>query len=492
MELDKGYTFNLPKANQSIIKVIGVGGGGSNAVNHMYNQGIKDVEFIVVNTDTQALQSSPVPNKLQIGVNLTEGLGAGANPERGRSAALESKEEIRELLSHNTKMVFITAGMGGGTGTGAAPVIAKISKDLGILTVGIVTAPFSWEGRKKRAQADVGLEELKANCDTVVTILNDKLSEMFGQLTLRQAFAQADNILTTAAKSIAEIITVTANVNVDFEDVKTVMKDSGGAVMGSAAASGEGRALRAAAEALNSPLLNNTDIHGAQKILLSIMYGEEDELQMSELDEITSYIEERTGGDSEIIFGYGCDYALGNQIRVTMIATGFQPAESQQRVATQVQHYELSSGKQTSLFPAQEPLPKPTEVPIRQQELPLKSENTLPQELVPLEGKYEMTFVNKAEEPPAANTRTPTPSDELRDKRLKMTKEYSDRIKKLYALSENNEQALDELYKKPAYLRSNAKLADTPDPDDDHTSRYNLNDDKGLLGNNRFLHDNVD
>jgi hypothetical protein len=175
-----------------------------------------------------------------------------------------------------------------------------------------------------------------------------------------------------------------------------------------------------------------------------------------------------------------------------MIATGFQPAESQQRVATQVQHYELSSGKQTSLFPAQEPLPKPTEVPIRQQELPLKSENTLPQELVPLEGKYEMTFVNKAEEPPAANTRTPTPSDELRDKRLKMTKEYSDRIKKLYALSENNEQALDELYKKPAYLRSNAKLADTPDPDDDHTSRYNLNDDKGLLGNNRFLHDNVD
>lgn len=492
MELDKGYTFNLPKANQSIIKVIGVGGGGSNAVNHMYNQGIKDVEFIVVNTDTQALQSSPVPNKLQIGVNLTEGLGAGANPERGRSAALESKEEIRELLSQNTKMVFITAGMGGGTGTGAAPVIAKISKDLGILTVGIVTSPFSWEGRKKKAQADVGLQELRANCDTVITILNDKLSDMFGQLTLRQAFAQADNILSTAAKSIAEIITVTANINVDFEDVKTVMKDSGAAVMGSAVASGEGRALRAAEEALTSPLLNNTEILGAQKILLSIMYGEEDELHMDELKEITGYIEERTGGESEIIFGYGGDHTLGNQIRVTLIATGFQAVEEAPTYTQAIQHIELSSGKQTSLFPTAEPTPRSVDATPKRPEPADRPESTPPQELVPLEGKYEMTFVNKTEEQSTSQPRQPSAADELRDKRLKMTKEYSDRIKKLYALSENNEQALDELYKKPAYLRSNAKLADTPDPDDNHTSRYNLNDDKGLLGNNRFLHDNVD
>src|SRR5215207_7586054 len=228
------YKFDIPSQSQSIIKVIGVGGGGSNAVNHMYNQGIKDVEFVVCNTDVQALKSSSVPTILPIGVDLKEGLGAGANPERGKQAALESKEQIRASLGNDTKMVFITAGMGGGTGTGAAPVIAKVAKDLDILTVGIVTAPFMFEGRKKRMQADNGIKELSENCDTVLVILNDKLREMFGNLPIRAAFAKADNVLSTAAKSIAEIITVTSEVNVDFEDVKTVMKDSGAAVMGSA------------------------------------------------------------------------------------------------------------------------------------------------------------------------------------------------------------------------------------------------------------------
>lgn len=320
----KDYKFDLPKNHKSIIKVIGVGGGGSNAVNHMYNQGIKDVEFVVVNTDAQALKSSPVPLRLQLGANLTEGLGAGANPEKGRNAALESKEEIRELLSDNTKMVFITAGMGGGTGTGAAPVIAKIAKDLDILTVGIVTAPFIFEGKKKMNSAQAGIEALRDNCDTVLVILNDKLREIYGNLAIRSAFAKADNILSTAAKSIAEIITVHQDVNVDFEDVKTVMKDAGAAVMGSATEEGEGRAIKAAEKAIASPLLNNVDIKGAQKILLSIMSGEDEELSMDELSEITEYIQERAGEEAEVIFGQGIDTDLGKAIRVTVIATGFE------------------------------------------------------------------------------------------------------------------------------------------------------------------------
>ena len=236
------YTFDIPAQSTSIIKVIGVGGGGSNAVNHMFSQGIKDVEFVICNTDKQALASSSVPNRLQIGADLTEGLGAGANPERGKQAAVESREQIRELLSNGTRMVFITAGMGGGTGTGAAPVIAKVAKELGILTVGIVTAPFMFEGKKKRLQAEQGIKELSDNCDTVLVILNDKLREIYGNLPIRSAFAKADTVLSTAAKSIAEIITVTADVNVDFEDVKTVMKDSGAAVMGSSVTEGENRA----------------------------------------------------------------------------------------------------------------------------------------------------------------------------------------------------------------------------------------------------------
>jgi cell division protein FtsZ len=320
----KDYRFDLPKNQKSIIKVIGVGGGGSNAVNHMYGLGIKDVEFVVVNTDAQALKSSPVPLRLQLGANLTEGLGAGANPEQGRCAALESEEEIRELLADNTKMVFITAGMGGGTGTGAAPIVAKIAKELNILTVGIVTAPFMFEGKKKMAVAQAGIESLRENCDTVLVILNDKLREIYGNLAIRTAFSKADDILSTAARSIAEIITIHQDVNVDFEDVKTVMKDAGAAVMGSATEEGEGRAIRAAGSAISSPLLNNVDIKGAQKILLSIMSGEEEELSMDELSDITEYIQEKAGDNAEVIFGQGIDPELGRAIRVTVIATGFE------------------------------------------------------------------------------------------------------------------------------------------------------------------------
>ncbi|ROT47054.1 cell division protein FtsZ [Candidatus Cardinium hertigii] len=323
------YTFDLPSHHKSIIKVMGVGGGGSNAVNNMYKRGIKDVSFIVCNTDVQALQSSPIQNKLQIGAALTSGLGAGANPEVGRNAALESKESIRELLDDDTKMLFITAGMGGGTGTGAAPVIANIARKQGILTVGIVTLPFSFEGKKKHLQAQEGITELRKNCDTVLIILNDKMQTTLGGLSISKAFLEADNVLTTAAKSIAEIITVPGYVNVDFEDVKTVMKNAGAAVMGSGEAEGEGRAMQAAAIALASPLLDYTDIRGAKKILLSIVSGQAAELQMDELTIITNYIQEQTGEDAEMIFGHGSDPEMEEKIKVTVIATGFnrEPGE---------------------------------------------------------------------------------------------------------------------------------------------------------------------
>ena len=323
---DKTYSFDLPPQHKSIIKVIGVGGGGSNAVNHMYNQGIKDVEFFVCNTDLQALHSSPVPNKIQIGTNLTQGLGAGANPEKGKNAAIESKEDIRDVLSEDTRMLFITAGMGGGTGTGAAPEIAKVAKELGILTVGIVTQPFGFEGRKKIKLAEQGLADLRENCDTVLVILNDKLREVYSNLTLSNAFAQADNVLTTAAKSIAEIITLPGYINVDFEDVKTVMANSGAAVMGSARAEGDQRSRRAAEMALSSPLLDNVNIRGAQKILLSIKSGNKKEIQMEELDEITSFIHDECGQDAEMIFGHGMDEELQESVMVTVIATGFKGA----------------------------------------------------------------------------------------------------------------------------------------------------------------------
>ncbi|WP_342265549.1 cell division protein FtsZ [Cardinium endosymbiont of Philonthus spinipes] len=324
---DITYKFDLPLHHKSIIRVIGVGGGGSNAVNNMYKRGIKDVSFIVCNTDVQALQSSPIPIKLQIGEALTSGLGAGANPEVGRNAALESKESIRELLDDDTKMLFVTAGMGGGTGTGAAPVIASIARKQGILTVGIVTLPFSFEGKKKHLQAQEGINELRKHCDTVLIILNDKIQTILGGLSISEAFREADNVLTTAAKSIAEIITVPGYVNVDFEDVKTVMKNAGAAVMGSGEAEGEGRALQAAETALASPLLDYTDIRGAKKILLSIVSGQAAELQMDELTIITNYIQEQTGNDAEVIFGHGSDPEMSERIRVTVIATGFNREE---------------------------------------------------------------------------------------------------------------------------------------------------------------------
>ena len=318
--------FEMLKDKSSIIKVIGVGGGGGNAVNHMYNQGIVGVDFIICNTDAQALELSPIPNKVQLGASLTEGRGAGSMPEVGKNSAIESIDDVKELLGATTKMIFITAGMGGGTGTGASPIIAQAARELGILTVGIVTTPFNFEGKRRKQQADEGLEAFKKHVDTLLVISNDKLREMYGNLTLSNAFAEADNILTTAAKGIAEIITVPGYINVDFEDVKTVMQSSGVAIMGSASAEGEGRAFKAVQSALASPLLNDNDIEGARYILLNITSGEK-EVLMDEVSEITDYIQNQAGLTADIIWGNCYDETLGDKISVTLIATGFQTKE---------------------------------------------------------------------------------------------------------------------------------------------------------------------
>jgi cell division protein FtsZ len=316
--------FDLPKEKSSIIKVIGVGGGGSNAVSHMFSQKIDGVNFIICNTDAQSIASSTVPNKIQLGPHLTQGLGAGANPEIGRQATEESLEEIRRILEVNTKMAFITVGMGGGTGTGGAPIISKICKDLGILTVGIVTTPFAYEGKKRIQQAEEGIKNMKQYVDTLLVISNDKLRHQFGNLKMREAFAKADNVLATAAKCITDVISSTGQINVDFADVCTVMKNGGVAILGSASASGENRAQKAIEEALNSPLLNDNDIRGAKWILININSAEgENEFTMDEVEIIQNHLLTQAGDNTDVILGLGYDNSLKNKIGITLIATGF-------------------------------------------------------------------------------------------------------------------------------------------------------------------------
>ena len=317
--------FDLPKEKSSIIKVIGIGGGGSNAVNYMYSQSIDGVNFIICNTDAQSIAQSTVPNKIQLGPHLTQGLGAGANPEIGRQATEESLEEIKRILEVNTKMAFITVGMGGGTGTGGAPIIAKICKDLGILTVGIVTTPFVYEGKKRQMQAEEGIKNLKQYVDTLLVISNDKLRHQFGNLKMREAFEKADNVLATAAKCITDVINSTGQINVDFADVCTVMRNGGVAILGNAAAAGDNRAQKAIEEALNSPLLNDNEIRGAKWILININSSEgEHEFTMDEVEVIQSYLLTQAGENSDVIMGLGYDNTLGNKLGITLIATGFE------------------------------------------------------------------------------------------------------------------------------------------------------------------------
>jgi cell division protein FtsZ len=547
-----GYKFDLPKHHKSIIKVIGVGGGGSNAVNHMFRQGIKDVEFVVANTDLQALNSSPVPHKLQLGVNLTEGLGCGANPEVGRAAAVESKDQIREMLA-GTKMVFVTAGMGGGTGTGAAPVIAKIAKDMDILTVGIVTVPFSFEGKKKIAQADLGIEAFRASCDTVLVILNDKLRDIYGDLSIGQAFGEADNVLTTAAKGIAEVITLAGYVNVDFQDVRTVMLNAGAAVMGTAETRGDTRAIKAAQQALASPLLDNHDIMGSKKILLSIISGEEAELKMDELTTITEYIQQQAGDDAEVIFGHGVDAGLGDRIRVTVIATGFmhetKVTKKEEKKTHELDRAQISlfgatdnsvnqrndelelkvkadsgSNRPSELPPTQPvqnpksnpaPVQKPAGKPILSNED--KEEVSKGEEIQP-EKSYTFTLFDKTSmeskeedegeeslfaEDDEFQVGQGVSSDqvinedgmmEVRKTKERLEQQAKQRREKLKSVrkQEMTKEEFNEKWTLPAYLRRGVKMDNVPHSSEPFISRYNLNDDNNLLGNNKFLHDNVD
>jgi len=506
--LSNNYQFEIPDHHKSIIKVIGVGGGGSNAVNHMYSMGIKDVEFVVSNTDLQALKSSPIPNRLQLG---NRSLGAGANPEIGKHSAMESKEEIREYLSDNTKMLFITAGMGGGTGTGAAPVIAKIAREMDILTVGIVTAPFSFEGKRKNMQAEQGIAEMRQYCDTVLVIVNDKLREVYGNLSLKEAFGKADDILLTAAKSIAEIITINATMNIDFEDVRTVMKDSGAAVMGSGRASGENRARQAAELALHSPLLNNTNVKGAGKILFSVTYGPQANMTMDELSEITDYIQEEVASDAFMIWGYGEDNTLNDELVVTVIATGYETTSIQQEFE-QRKVIDLETDKvikkEEPIIYKQKPFNPNPSLFTQEPEKPKQEERTqiifkLEETEQPKREQKQEYIIHDLDTDAVQQVEKVVPAqnpsrivDEFENDMQKKFDRLNERKDKLKSLSANSSGMTPEEFKQmlevPAYKRNNTTLSDYPHSSERNISRFQLNEDNEILGNNKFLHDNVD
>ena len=550
---ERAYQFDLTIQPKSIIKVVGVGGGGSNAVNFMFNQGFRDVEFVVCNTDSQALKTSPVPSKIQLGGSLLGGLGAGAVPENGREAAHLSEEAIREMLNDGTKMVFITAGMGGGTGTGAAPVIAKVAKELGILTIGIVTKPFRFEGPRKNAAADKGIGEMRQYCDTVIEILNDKIRELFGNMPMNQAFSQADQILSTSAKSLSEIITVPGIINVDFKDIETTMKDSGTAVMGSALAKGESRALKAVQEAISSPLLNSNEIDGATKVLLAVSYGHAPELTMDEFYDITNFIDERTRGKADVIFGTSMDPELGEFIQVTVIATGFenetelvqgrgskvevlttrsgvadthfgnspevrqpepvqqpynpQPAQpvnqpvQQPPVNQPVYNQPSYVTAQTPQAPQNQPNPnqnpyyagnQPAQEPERPMETPRQEPPRETYQYVDINGNFQLMYQS-----PENVDRPLDKVEELVTNRPGFARQIS-RAEALRNMSANagprpNYDDPDFLKQNelPAYLRKNPNLAGNA-PSADAMSRYTINENNEILDNNRFLHGNVD
>ncbi len=512
--------FELPNAESSIIKVIGVGGGGSNAVNHMFLMGIKGVDFIVANTDRQALEKSPVNHKIQLGSNLTKGLGAGSIPDVGRDAAIESIDEIRAYLTENTQMVFITTGLGGGTGTGAAPVIASIARELGILTVGIVTLPFMFEGKKRKTQADAGLEEMKKYVDTLLVISNDKLREIYGNLKMSEAFAHADDVLTGAAKSIAEIISLHMHINVDFNDVKTVMKDSGVAIMGSAIASGEKRALKAVEGALNSPLLNDNDISGARHVLLNIMSGSDD-IDMDEFGEITDFIQEAAGGTAELITGYGTDASLGDSVSVTIIATGFKSRPSQSFEASFYKERKVVDLNETKteevIAPINEVKEEEPFVFVKQEIIEEKevSFEITETNLTDDEGNIEATNIEITETKEftftTVNENTEYPTNEIKEETVSETpnivaeisreeqiKLAQERIRKLkeITLKMKSPEGLASLEKETAFSRKNINLENKNYSQESNVSRFTLSegDDKKveIRPNNSFLHDNVD
>lgn len=538
--------FEIPKNQSSIIKVIGVGGGGGNAVNSMYNLGIEGVDFIVCNTDSQALAQSPIPNKIQLGPHLTQGLGAGANPEIGKQAGEESIDEIEKILSVNTKMAFITAGMGGGTGTGGAPVLAKTCRDLGILTVGIVTTPFSYEGRKRMTQAQSGILSMREHVDTILIISNDKLRQQFGNLPFTQAFAKADNILATAAKCITDLITVDGRVNLDFNDVQTVMKNGGVAILGSANASGENRAFTAVTEALNSPLLNDDDISGAKWILLNVTSAQgAHEHTLDELDIIQGYVQDQAGNNCDIILGMGHDPSLGEEIAVTIIATGFQQneiknsmEEKQQKVEPKQEVVELQPTAVAPVAPvnaAVEPIavvppvvedpmaprlvtPEPV-VPVVapassntfELELPKAPEvvpAAAPQPVANYQAPQQAAFVPQTQAQPQPVVATPSDSQvrygdrvmtphEIEERQRfeeqkRILEERAERLRRMsFNFHGNNPEEIENV---PAYMRRNNGDEQIDDSSKPFLSSYNVNEDENGKGNistiNTFLDGN--
>jgi cell division protein FtsZ len=492
---DELMNFDLPLERSSIIKVIGIGGGGCNAVNHMFEKGIKDVNFIICNTDHQALAKSQVPLKIQIGQSITEGRGAGSKPEVGHQAALENIDDVMEALSGNTKMVFLTTGMGGGTGTGAIPVIAKACKEAGLLTIAVVTIPFKSEGKIRIRYAIDGINELKDHVDSLLVINNEKLREIYGDQGVSTAFAKADDILTTAVKGIAEIITVAGYINVDFADVETVMKDSGVAIMGMGTASGEGRALKAIENALASPLLNSNDITGAKSILINISSGSgANELTMDELGEITDYMYDTASEDALIIRGLSRDENLNDKISVTVIATGF-PANS---IFTPYKH---KKPKTVEILSVSNPVP-PHVIPEKGDDVftihEKKSKPVISNVDDELQGEFEFNF-EKMEEINEMRGRNDADDDEEKERpeaTLQRVKHMQNMLKKEGFSGKTMKENIDTFEDVPAYIRRNMPIGSKKKENESKVSKFTLSSDDNeepvLRENNAYLNDNVD
>lgn len=458
--------FTFQKRPGAEIKVIGVGGGGGNAVNHMYEQGIRDVDFVICNTDAQAMESSSIVHRVQLGASLTEGRGAGNKPQVGKESALENIEDVKTALSENTKMVFVTAGMGGGTGTGAAPVIAKACKEAGFLTVGIVTIPFRNEGRRRIKQAAEGIAELEKYVDSLLVINNERIREMYGDFRISEAFAKADNVLATAAKGIAEIITVHGYINVDFADVETVMRTSGMAVMGTGIAGGENRAMEAIEKALNSPLLNNNDIRGAKDILLNITSGSS-EVTMAEIGKITDFVQNKAGFDADIIWGNGKEESLEDNLSVTIIATGFSTSSilEMQGLKNVEKEKHLLSGNETK---ANSQVKKEDSVKI---DSFAKSQKTF---------EFDISEEKKKEESDFDSMYPSTSKQRVQPEEPKVVTDYS----------EMSDDDVDELENIPAYKRRQIRMNDPKYKK--KVSRFSITKDNKISDRNSYLHDQVD
>jgi len=481
--------FDLPQDRSSIIKVIGIGGGGGNAVNHMYNQGIKDVNFVVCNTDAQALSNSPVSVKIQLGESLTEGRGAGNKPETGKQAAIENMDDVMDILGSNTKMVFLTAGMGGGTGTGAIPVIAKAAQEQGILTVGIVTLPFRYEGPKRINQAIEGIHELGKHVDSLLVINNEKLREVCGNMKLSEAFSHADNILATAAKGIAEIITVSGYINVDFADVETVLTNSGVAIMGTGTAEGENRAVKAIEQALTSPLLNDNDLRGTENILLNITSGSE-EITMDEISEIMDFIYSEVETSPNIIWGTGIEEDLGNEISVTIVATGFEDSSIPELYAKKSQKKKntLNDRPQNR---QQKSIKEPNYSHEHQEKEYSAQQRTMNFD-IKQDRQEEFVIKNKKNSEDFAEDHPPMEQDDMME-RIKENRDHPEKESKEDMRDHKHIESLENV---PAYKRKKVKIDHPRYSKESKISKYTLSDDEEektrLKENNSYLHDNVD